>query len=203
MLLVDVRMDTRLVHPFTCIVAGPTGCGKTTFVSRILLNSTVLINLPPETLTWCYGEWQPLYATFAATQNNINFVQGLPDVTLFDPKLRNAVVIDDLMNETDDRITKLFTKKSHHCNTSVIYLVQNLFSKGKENRTISLNAQYMVLFKNPRDATRVVDVLASVYIYRPLSNTNKITNETCCRFTFASPATTQREMDSVNVVLHN
>ena len=146
MWLVDVRMDMRLVHPFTCIVAGPTGCGKTTFVSRILLHSTVLINLPPETLSWCYGEWQPMYATLATTHNNINFVEGLPDVTLFDPKLRNVVVIDDLMTETDDRVTKLFTKKSHHCNTSVIYLVQNLFPKGKENRTISLNAQCMVLF---------------------------------------------------------
>ena len=108
------------MHPFTCIVAGPTGCGKTTFVSRMLLNSTVLINLPPETLTWCYGEWQPLYATLAATHKHIHFVEGLPDVTLFDPELRHLVVIDDLMTEADDRVTKLFTKKSHHCNTSVI-----------------------------------------------------------------------------------
>ena len=27
-------MDPRWQHPFTCIVAGPTGCGKTTFVAR-------------------------------------------------------------------------------------------------------------------------------------------------------------------------
>ena len=33
------------------------------------------------------------------------------------------------MAETDERVTNLFTKKSHHCNTSVIYLVQNLFPK--------------------------------------------------------------------------
>ena len=40
------------------------------------------------------------------------------------------------MAETDERVTNLFTKKSHHCNTSVIYLVQNLFPKNKESRTI-------------------------------------------------------------------
>ena len=76
----------------------------------------------------------------------------------FDSKNRNLVVIDDLMSETDERVTKLFTKKSHHCNTSVIYLVQNLFPKGKESRSISINAQYMVLFKNPRDNTQVVNL---------------------------------------------
>ena len=63
----------------------------------------------------------------------------------------------------DDRVTKLFTKKSHHCNTFVIYLIQNLFPKGKENRTISLNAQYMVLFNNPRDATQVTHLAKQMY----------------------------------------
>ncbi|KAK2150049.1 hypothetical protein NP493_2870g00000 [Ridgeia piscesae] len=58
---------------------------------------------------------------------------------------------------------RLFTKKSHHCNTSVIYLVQNLFPKGKESRTISINAQYMVLFKNPRDNTQVVNLAKQMY----------------------------------------
>ncbi|KAK2156953.1 hypothetical protein NP493_1913g00024 [Ridgeia piscesae] len=67
------------------------------------------------------------------------------------------------MSETDERVTKLFTKKNHHCNTSVIYLVQNVFLKGKESRTISINAQYMVLFKNPRDNTQVVNLAKQMY----------------------------------------
>ena len=56
-------MDVRLVHPFTCIFTGPTGCGKTTFVERLLRNATSLVNSPPEQITWCYGEWQPLYTS--------------------------------------------------------------------------------------------------------------------------------------------
>jgi hypothetical protein len=43
----------------------------------------------------------------------------------------------DLMDETDQRVASLFTKKSHHRNISVMYIVQNLFY----HRTISLNAQ--------------------------------------------------------------
>ena len=67
----------------------------------------------------------------------------------FDSKNRNLVVIDDLMSETDESI-------------NAQYLV-HLFPKGKESRTISINAQYMVLFKNPRDNTQVVNLAKQMY----------------------------------------
>ena len=114
-------MDTRLVHLFTSIVAGPTGCGKATFVVSLLRHSHTLVNLPPEKITWCCGEWQPLYSTLSTIHPYLECVEGLPDLSSFDSKNRNMVVIDDLMSETDERVTKLLTKKSYHCNTSVIY----------------------------------------------------------------------------------
>ena len=67
------------------------------------------------------------------------------------------------MAETDERVTTLFTKKSNHRNTSVLYLVQNLFPKNKESRTISLNSQYMVVFKNPRDASQMSHLARQMY----------------------------------------
>jgi len=51
------------------------------------------------------------------------------------------------MNETNRSVTDLFTKGSHHRNISEIYIVQNLFNKRKEHRTISLNSHYIVVFK--------------------------------------------------------
>ena len=152
-------MDPRWKHPFTCIVAGPTGCGKTTFVARLLRNAPSMINPAPEHVTWYYGEWQSVYENLDIP--NVRLEQGLP--TVFDTGKRNVVVLDDLMAETDGRVTDLFTKKSHHSNTSVIYLVQNLFPKHKESRTISLNAQYMVVFKNPRDAAQVTHLAKQMY----------------------------------------
>ena len=41
------------------------------------------------------------------------------------PKTCNLFIIDDMMGEKDGVIFKLFTKKSHHGNLSVIYIVQN------------------------------------------------------------------------------
>ena len=69
---------------------------------------------------------------------------------------RRLVVIDDLMAETDSRVTQLFTKGSHHRDMSVIQIVQNIFGKNKEQRTISLNAHYIIIFKNPRDKTQII-----------------------------------------------
>ena len=104
-------MDPRWQHPFTCIVAGPTGCGKTTFVARLLRNASAMIDPPPERVTWYYGEWQKAYENLADIPN-VRLEEGLP--TSFDNGKRGLVVLDDLMAETDSRVTNLFTKKSHH-----------------------------------------------------------------------------------------
>ena len=152
-------MDARWKHPFTCIFAGPTGCGKSTFVTRMLRHAAAMIDLPPERITWCYGEWQEAYTTMDLV--DVRFEEGLPSASMFDSSTRN--LIDDLMAETDEWVTTLFTKKSHHRNTSVLYLVQNLFPKIKESRTTSLNSQYMVVFKNPRDASQMSHLARQMY----------------------------------------
>ena len=41
--------------------------------------------------------------------------------------------------------------------------MQNVFNKGKENRTISLNSHYIVLFKNPRDASQITHLAKQMY----------------------------------------
>ena len=51
-----VTMDARWKHPFTCIVVGPTGCGKSTFVTHMMRHAAAMIDPPPERITWCYGE---------------------------------------------------------------------------------------------------------------------------------------------------
>jgi len=45
----------------------------------------------------------------------------------------------------------LFTTGSHHRNLTVIYIVQNIYDRGKSSRTVSLNSHYHVVFKNRRD----------------------------------------------------
>ena len=60
------------------------------------------------------------------------FREGLPDPNTFDDTKKTLLVIDDLMAETDESVTKIFTKISHHRLVSVLYLSQNLFFSGKQ-----------------------------------------------------------------------
>ena len=145
----------ELIHPFTCIVSGPTGCGKSVFVSKLIKENVVCPK--PDRIVWCYGEYQKLYETLP----QVEFVQGLTqDVN---PEQNNLLIIDNLMSENDKAIANLFTKGSHHKNISVIYIVQNLFNKSKEHRTISLNSQYLVAFKNLHDTNQISALARQIY----------------------------------------
>ena len=124
-----VEMDVRWRHPFTCLISGPTGSGKTVWVTRFLSNLPLLMNPVPEEVIWCYGEWQLGYNQLK--REGVIFTEGLPKVEEWSTNKRRLVILDDLMSETDDRVTKLFTKGSHHRNISVMYIVQNLFGKNK------------------------------------------------------------------------
>lgn len=42
-------------HPFTCIVAGPTGSGKTQFCKRVIENVNGIVNPTPQKIVWRYG----------------------------------------------------------------------------------------------------------------------------------------------------
>jgi hypothetical protein len=91
----------------------------------------------------------------------VEFNEGIPDESMLTKG--TLLILDDLMHETDDRITKIFTKHSHHRGVSVMYLTQNIFYGGKQNRTIGLNAHYLVMFKNPRDATQISYLARQMY----------------------------------------
>ena len=142
------------IHPSTFLLAGPTGCGKTYFVFRILRER--LIFPFPNRMIWIFSEWQPLYDEIRNIYPEIEFYKGPLSSEIYEAintNRRNLLVLDDQMSlqKGNDEITKLFIQGSHHRNLTVMYLVQNLFDKGKQHRTVSLNSQYTVIFKNPRD----------------------------------------------------
>ena len=133
------------------ILSGPTGSGKTLWIKKLIDNRFTDSYPSPDRIIYFYGEDQPIFDAI----KNVEFSKGLDiaKIECLNPNKRNWLIIDDLMNDATNSsiISDLFTKGSHHRNTSVILTTQNFFSRGKENRNISLNANYIVLFKNPRD----------------------------------------------------
>jgi hypothetical protein len=170
-------------HPFTCLITGPTSCGKTQFTLRLLRYAKTVIQPSPQKIVWCYGVYQTAFDALRE-DGTIEFREGLPNPESFDGRQRTLLIIDDLMSETDDRVTKIFTKISHHMDVSVIYLTQNLFFAGKHNRTIGLNSHYLVIFKNPRDATQICHIGRQMFPGRSKYVTEAFRDATATPFSY-------------------
>lgn len=153
-----------LKHPFTMIISGPTGCGKTMWVKKLIKNADTVSHPSPKNIYYFYGEYQ---ATFSEMKG-VQFIQGLPEELISKIGSDNQpawIIIDDLMSESTNSqlVADLFTKGSHHRNLSIILLLQNFFTKGKEMRTISLNGHYFNIFKNPRNASLATTIATQMY----------------------------------------
>ena len=149
-------LNFHFKHPTTIQVSGPTRCGKTRLVRRILEEQ--LIQPFATRIIWVFSKWQPDYDLIRERYTGIEFEKGWRD-EIFDslsPEQRNILVLDDQMGvaSSSTSVAELFTKGSHHRNLTVIYLVQNVYNQGKSQRTISLNSHYSVIFRNGRDASQ-------------------------------------------------
>lgn len=75
-----------------------------------------------------------------------------------------AVVARDTSGNLE--VQNSFTKYVHHRNLSCLYLVPNLFIQGKVSRTINLNTNYLVLFKNPRGKNQILLLARQMFPYK-------------------------------------
>lgn len=162
----------KFIHPFTSIVTGPTSCGKTQFVARVLQNASTKMSPPPEKIIWLYKRWQPLYDEIRnSVVPEVEFIRGIPPTidqdTFIDPSVKNLLILDDLMSTCakDSRINELFTEGSHHRNLSVMSISQNLFHN--RDPTQRRNTHYLVLFNNPVDKQPVMTLSRQMYPENP------------------------------------
>ena len=144
---------TQFKCPSSIMFAGPSQCGKTTFKKKLLMQANSLFERPIRKIVYCYGQWQDCFKDMI---DQVQFVEGIPEdiLGLFPQTCRPGIlVLDDLMRHCseDECVLDLFTKVSHHCDVTCIYLTKNLFPPGKFSRSISLNAHYIIAFNNPRD----------------------------------------------------
>lgn len=153
----------KFMHPFTMIVAGSTSSGKTHFVRNLLENNRYLIKINVETpkVLWAFDQEQEIHKEKLFNVDLV-YYQGIPCIEDIKSIKPNIIVLDDLMEKLnkDDIIQSLFTKVSHHLNISVIFVTQNLFSRDKSMRTISLNSHYICVMKSVR-LTQQISTLGS------------------------------------------
>src|SRR5215469_4362910 len=153
------NFDTRFMFPFTMLITGPTGSGKTMFVKELLEKQGKCINTKIKKIYYHFGMAQPLFQEMKEKIPNVEFRKGLPLKweTEIDGKNPVIIVLDDLMDLAlkNPLTSLLYTQASHHRNLAVLTLTQSIFPKQKEARTVSLNSHYLVVFKNPRDKLQI------------------------------------------------
>ena len=133
-------------HPFTCIINGTSGSGKSSFCIQLLQH---LESLSTETrfdggVLWCNGETNAVPSVDVGRR--ILFHESLPDNFAKEGNKPCLIILDDLIKDAYSKeVCHLFTKGRHHRNISVLLITQNLFPQVKHCRDISLNAKYIVL----------------------------------------------------------
>jgi hypothetical protein len=84
-------------------------------------------------------------------------------LTKYDGKEHTLLIIDNMMTESGESISNIFTKLSHHRDILVLFLTQNLFQKSQHSRTMNINLSYLILFKNPQDSLQVATLAKQMY----------------------------------------
>ena len=113
---------------------------------------------------WYYGEIKP-----HPPIQNIEYKQGLPTEKDVEKFHQSIIVLDDLMLESRSSTTvaNMFARVAHHRQCFIIHITQNLFQQGAITRTQSLNAHYIVMFKNPRDRLQITYLARKMYPHLP------------------------------------
>jgi GTPase SAR1 family protein len=153
-------VDFRLKNESAMLICGPSQSGKSTFLHSLLADENIFVTKFSK-IYWYYGQYDD---ALDAKSDKYILNQGLPE-SFSDIEPYSCIVLDDLMSEAKNHVgvTGLFTKLVHHKKLFVVMLTQNYYQKSEECRTRRLNVQYLVLFKNPCDATQISIMSRQMY----------------------------------------
>lgn len=142
--------------PFTLCIAGPTSCGKSTFLKQLLTTHSNQFSKKFAKILYCYGE---AGSKPRESIPGVTYHRGMPEEMNNPTKDHMLVIYDDLMvdglKSKNDQIVKIFVQGMHHQKISAVLIVQNLFFNSPHMRTISLNSTYIIAFKNPRNMQQI------------------------------------------------
>lgn len=175
-------------HPFTCLIAGPTQSGKSSFVEKLLKNHKSYMGINLEYIFIFLGtseeentKLSSLKKHFPKKVQIFNLRELFPEEKMFKTDCptfikdlintkqgaNGCLIFDDLMKEMGncDIALDLFTKYSSHKNISVFYITQNIFYQGKcasLGVTLFKNAHIIVLFMSYFDAATLSHVARKI-----------------------------------------
>ena len=171
-------MSTVFRHPFTMVVSGSTGSGKTVWVMQLINNMKSIIENDEEggdiaSIFYCYGALNDNVMelkrreTSSSNNGSVKIIthSGLPSEERIREEAHDRkllLVLDDLMCSAKSTfLDTLFTLGSHNWGVSVVLVTQHLF--GKEMRIARNNSHYIVLLRNPAGTLQIRNIGSQLF----------------------------------------
>lgn len=155
--------ELKLKTPFCAIISGQSGSGKTTLLLKIIEKNKEIMSELPKSILYCYGTYNTVIPILQ--KKGIKVHAGIPTDELLDSLPRpTLLLLDDLMiqlNKKRDILSGFFTRKSHHSNISIIFIVQNLFEKNL--KIVRDNCHYIFLLNSPAAAMQIRSLGVQVF----------------------------------------
>ena len=163
-----IASEPKFLHPFTMLLAGSTGSGKTQWLMRLLEHVDMMIDAKLSIL-YCYGEVNEYTLALnshprCTTHHGVPTEQQIKDASKASCGKLLLVLDDLLVNLRAPFLDTLFTKGSHNWNVSVILVTQNAFAR--ELRVARTNSHYLVLMRNPAGELQVRTLGAQLFAKR-------------------------------------
>ena len=131
--------------PGGCVIAEPSGSGETEIVLKLIANRDAMFTPISTHVLYCYDEYGK--HILELQRSNIETFAGVP----INEQLQSRpflLAIDDLMLDIDKEfLNSIFTRKAHHNNFFVIFMVQNLFDN--KLKVVRSNSQYIIIMRGP------------------------------------------------------
>ena len=158
----------------SCCIAGPSFSGKSTFCIKLIYTRQQLFppGKVPDKILYCYGVENEIFKKLKEDIKDIKFYKGLPSlekIKEYAGEKSLMLIIDDLMQEIVDSkdIELLLIREAHHSRISTFIITQNIYAKGRNSRSISINYAYVVLMNSPRDKTYIATLSRQYMPDRP------------------------------------
>ena len=161
--------DITLQMGTAFMLAGPSSCGKSTFVKNLITHRNAMFNRHIENVYIVCANVQSIYENLVQSGDVKEIYRQMPskneiiEIAEIGKKQGGTILIlDDILSEiskSNTVIQEIFTEIAHHYDLTVVLCVQNLFFQNPIFRTTSLNTKYIAVFKNPRD-TKQINVIA-------------------------------------------
>ncbi len=154
----------KLESPSCWFISGPTGSGKSYFLSQLIRHRQKMFKHPPVAFHYAYKVYQPELFGEMQARDGVKFHEGLPTREQLIQWSRDAngrhigVILDDMQHSvcSSQTVAEAFGVLSHHLGISLFVISQNLFPRAKYSRDIVLNSHYVVLFLSKRDRLMVM-----------------------------------------------